>query len=173
MLPTQALPREAVDFSIGYVYPRHVPLPTYSAYLQPKGITCRFYLCVRVCYGTLINFLLVFNSLFNSLKSWRLFVLTVRPQTLMSLIKVSKNSSKQFKVLGYCCWLVKNIGGDFLARDINNDFFGGKDFFISRLHISWLNKVRRVNPLYTTRFIIWHDINVSKKIRRLKYSFFV
>ena len=54
----------------------------------------------------------------------------------MSFIKVSKNSSKQFKVLGYCCWLVKNVGGDFLAGDINNDFFGGKDFFISRLHIS-------------------------------------
>ena len=52
ILPTQPRPREPVEFSRGGKYFKHVLLPTYVAYLQPKGISDRFYLCARFCYKT-------------------------------------------------------------------------------------------------------------------------
>ena len=39
VLPTQPLPREAEDFHRGGKYPKHMPLPTNLASLQPKVIS--------------------------------------------------------------------------------------------------------------------------------------
>ena len=49
--------------------------------------------------------------------------LTTRPHSNMSSIKISKSSSKQFKVVGCCCYLLKNVAdGLFLAEHVNRDF---------------------------------------------------
>ena len=58
-------------------------------------ITCnqkvgRFYLCIKVFYGTQMNLLLVQNLFFNRLICRKLLVLTTRTQTLSVYILINK-----------------------------------------------------------------------------------
>ena len=63
-----------------------------------KLLLVRSYLCASVCHVTLISLSLVLNPLFNNLICWQSFVSTVSTKSLMSFIKISGSSSKQFRI---------------------------------------------------------------------------